>query len=630
MLLRQFVIWTKWKSKIRWRQVWSNFKIFNVEDGMNVWLVLAMGRVLGIVFMFVLGFAISYTCKKLAISQIVPWGITLLFPLIDGLSDGRSFATFISSAQEERWLLVSTHLTGRQYFTFLWLDQYLWNHSNRFFASISLVVGVYSLFPIRLWTLVLAWCMALLFGAILSFLSATSLYHRIQTGKVHSSIRMLGRVVVTALCCYFFWYMAQPIYNYIQLAIRVGLSHAVQPWATSLANHLSNDQFLWFLPVALVHLAIHGPSTGAIVDIVTYFLIAMILVIVQLWMLKMSAEPLEKQSLIGTRFLQSMLDIIGSLDRRLRNPVYRWYMAAINSSPVLSLYVTSNIYSWIWVVIVFYIGSFHLLYNQFSYSTTFLIEQTILLFITSFVLQDSQKYLQRILAFDADARQTQYYILHGKEPDDIYDLKKHWLLLFVLPRYLLSILICTVFTDFSLTDKIMLFLTTSFLFLIQVEFLLLPTLLAPHFERSGIAGTIQFPDQQILSRAVRHVLNTPLSLSLLLLMTAWRDHKSVSTWFVESLMIVVGILVYYGLRSMSRKRWSEFSVEEIVLSREARVALKFWGQQTNFIFGVAGFALLALLSIAVRQYVLGVAAFFLFRVAMNVFVLNTYQRSASL
>ena len=104
MLMKKFIIWTKWKTKVRWRQLWGNLRLFNVSLERRAWVFLLLGRMIGIVAMFILGGAISYACWHFHVPREGAWSVVLLFPLIDGYSDGRGFKGFMSSANEERWL----------------------------------------------------------------------------------------------------------------------------------------------------------------------------------------------------------------------------------------------------------------------------------------------------------------------------------------------------------------------------------------------------------------------------------------------------------------------------------------------------------------------------------------------
>ncbi|WP_427392303.1 hypothetical protein ACPVTF_14980 [Geobacillus icigianus] len=111
--------WMFWKAKIRWKQIWGNYKLFNLPNPYIASIFSFVPRILGVLITLILGFVIGYTYSHfLQFDAYYLWIIIFLLFLFDGVSDGLKTGKWISNTKEEDWLLTSCSLGNIEYLLF--------------------------------------------------------------------------------------------------------------------------------------------------------------------------------------------------------------------------------------------------------------------------------------------------------------------------------------------------------------------------------------------------------------------------------------------------------------------------------------------------------------------------------
>lgn len=622
--VRQFIVWSRWKSRIRWRQLWGNVKIFNIGNGRNFWYVLVFGRGFGIVFMFMLGFGIAFICSKIGLSQDFAWAAVFVMPLIDGIADGTKVGGALSAAGEEKWLLGVTNISKTKYLLFLWMDRFIWNTGNRILASISIVFGVDVLYRLNLIHVFAAYSLSFLAGVLLSLLMTMAWYIRANSEVTNFPLQVFVRLLASGLLCFIAVEAGLYISRHLLLLARMGYFKFAMHVAIQIPKHIMLTKLVWLLPVALADLLVHGLFPLGLFVVPLYFMIFIAAAIVLI-----RAASKVDQSPYDHSPNSSVRKILHVLSARVSFPIGRhiprgYFVAMVRSASAKSYFV-SLASSFLWPLTILCVIVSLALPTMLSVQIVPMVLLSCLLFLCTLTVRSAFRLLGSRLSFDAEGGMTQYLLLHGMDAKRLYDMKMTAFRLLSWPVLISMTLIYLLPLQLSTGLKTDFFLVAALYFWLQSEFVLLPSLLTPHFERATWATA--FFDQRVLGQAVRRMVNLPLSISITLVVYDIGMRSPLNSHVMLLVVVASGIPIYFMLRMLKRMRLASFSEEEIFLSREVIMGSGFWKGQ----MGVVSSAIVVLLAVSVflltRQYVLGLGSFLLLRALISLFILNSYRRS---
>src|SRR5690625_4077100 len=165
--------------------MWSNFKLFNIDNPYIIPIVCMVVTFIVIFFSFFLGFGTAYLFQYFISSNPYHlWQIIFFVSMIEAVDRGLRNGRWISSTDEEKWLLASTPFTTTKYLLFLWVDEEVWENKNTFLSSLASLLGVYIIFQVNIIHLfialillnVLTVCIALIFTLFQYYIIRKSVY----------------------------------------------------------------------------------------------------------------------------------------------------------------------------------------------------------------------------------------------------------------------------------------------------------------------------------------------------------------------------------------------------------------------------------------------------------------------
>ncbi|MFT8872946.1 MAG: hypothetical protein ABF868_11790, partial [Sporolactobacillus sp.] len=308
--------WMFWKSKIRWKQIWGNYQLFNLPNPYIASVLSIIPRLIGILVTFSLGFVVAYGYKRyLNLPSVYLWTSIFILFLTDGISDGLKTGKWISNTTEEDWLLTSCSLGNIEYLLFLWIDESIWNLNNRLLSTLALFFGALIAMPEQINNFLVSIIMLFILNGLITLLFTTFQYYVIR-----KSIYIQGRgflfggsllVIGLPLLIYFTNYLSFILNNYFGQASHFdGLLRTFEFSIINLYN-IFNNRLFPFSSLALI--LTNGPQLAWIISLLGFIAILLLINLFIFHLINNHDHIVTRRSTYVDKFLLSIFNGIVSI-----------------------------------------------------------------------------------------------------------------------------------------------------------------------------------------------------------------------------------------------------------------------------------------------------------------------------
>lgn len=643
-LLHQFKTWMYWKTKIRILQLWSNFKLFNLNNSYIIPILSLIGPIIGVIWAFTLGFGVSYLFDRfISHNPYHLWQIVFFMTIIEAFDRGLQNGRWISSTNEEGWLLACTPFTTTKYLLFLWVDEEIWQNKTQFFSSLALYLGVYIMFPVNIWKLLI----------VLFFLNALCVMLAlfvtlIQYYIIKKSVYLKGRGVIKNI-----------ILPFISTILIYHLIKYLMPWIVSFPENISvqfyKEYFNWlqavisplwefskgiitffnydFYPYSLLSNFLFYGDFKSIIYL-SFYITAFILI--NLLMLKIIGNK-DNEMMVNKNktdnIILELFMIINSIfqviTKQSVQPLHvRYFMSSLlrNFLTRRDIFVILGGSLWIYlgsiISIMFYIP------EEYKVKAAVIIASLIIVLYPILFLWSVYSKLKIKLSFDAEGSLLQVLMGYGASPEYIYSLKTRTLQILVMPVYVLLLLFTLLFLPISVYLGLLLALVSLLVFIITSKFIVLASFVLPHYEFFNKQQIGEYPDQIKALELIRSLMNLLIlpGIPVLLYMTNTIQTK---TFVLFSILWIVigGVLVLILLNNIYKLRLKTFNIEEMSLNRLKVVEDGFWNKRIAILLSTLVIYLITVSLTLIGDFLFAGIFFIIPMVCIKLLLLSSFRKS---
>ncbi|SDB85515.1 hypothetical protein [Shouchella lonarensis] len=641
MLLHQLKTWMYWKAKVRLLHLWSNFKLFQVDNPYIIPLISMIGPLIGIVLMFVFGFGVAYLYHMfISDSSYHLWQFIFLLALWESVTRGLQNGRWISSTDEERWLLACTPFTTIKYLLFLWFDEEVWQNKSKFLSSLAGLMGIYIVFPVNVLYLFIGLIMLNALTMAIAFMVTLIQYYIIRKsvflkgrGIVHNILLPLVSVGIILLLVKLFtpWMMTFPvgIDGHFVTSYLGWLSSITIPLGALFEQLISFVDHPW-LPHSLFAQYLLNGDNMIFVYFPIYVGVLVFLSVLLCVMIARKDHVIEgKTSLLDKCLLNAFVHmdrIIFAKKSIVRHVHVKYMLVSLFQNYLTKRHLFVIFGERLWVYAVLYVGFIYYLPDQWR--AHFILPVVFLIVVTYpiYFLWGVYTKLRIRLAFDSEGSALQMLMAYNGSPQYMYMLKTRVLSLVAFPGYFLVSLLTLILLPVPWYLVIIAMLLSVLVFVIVSRFVLLSSFLVPHYEFFNKQQIGEYPDQRQMMRMIRSFSMLLLSpvLPMLMYITGEID---VSEFVMTSISwILIGLaFMYVLLLKVYRTRTKSFDVEEISIGRARHVDASFWKRKglliavsivvhlATIFFGLSGEFLIAGIVYIVPSIVINVSLITSFR-----------------
>lgn len=593
LLLHQLKTWIYWKTKIRILQLWSNYKLFNFNNPYLMPILSSIGPLIGILLMFVFGFGLSYFFKYfISENPYHLWQVVFFITMIEAFDRGLQNGRWISSTNEEGWLLASTPFTTTKYLLFLWVDEEFWQNKTQFLSSLSFLLGVYVLFPVNFGKLLIAIVILTLLGTIIALITTLIQYYIIK-----KSVYLKGRGMISNI-----------LYPLIASILGFFGIKYFMPWIISFPKVI-NDQFykdyldwlkgifepLWdfskqivslfnydLYPHSLLSNYLLTDNLKAVVYLCLYFVLFLL---ISLLMFKLIERKRNKiiieKSKLDNVFLAFFMKVNTFFQLFNKHSLKVTHVKYFMSSLLQNYLTRRNIFAvfggrlWIYLALTISI----VLYTPVEYKAKIALISALVVVVVypTSILWAVYSKLKIKLSFDAEGPHLQVLMGYGASPEYIYKLKTRVLQILVFPGYVLLLLLSLIILPISWYFVVLLTLVSLIVFWIVSNFVVLPSFVLPHYEFFNKQQIGEYPDQIKALNLIQTTINLLILPGIPLLMYATGVIQPLTFIVVSLLWILIGgSIAFLVMKNVYNLRLNNFTIEEMSLSRLKVIDEGYW------------------------------------------------------
>ena len=623
--------WMFWKAKIRWKQIWGNYKLFNLPNPYIASIFSFVPRILGILITLALGFVIGYAYSHfLQFDPYYLWIIIFLLFLFDGVSDGLKTGKWISNTKEEDWLLTSCSLGNIEYLLFLWIDESIWNLRNRFISTVALFIGVFIAIPENIIHFISSLFLLLIINTLITLLFTTIQYYSIK-----KSIYIQGRgFLLTA----FLLFILMPFLLFLtRIADRIlntvlKHKHLVNFWSISkkylliILKYLDKDLFPF---TSLAKILVQGVSVRALVSLLVFIGILVIANLSILLLIKKRDHIITHRTTIIDKVLIKIYSWLVIIFPIIRNKKHvKLYLETIFKHYFLKKYIVSILGVPFWITAIVCLTFLHNLpHNEFigklSITLSLILPTYISLSIPSYIFNK----LKVRLSFDSEGEFFQYMFVHGAEPRYIYAIKTDTLKVLCLPTYSLQLLLILIFSPVDIYIKFIMMLSSLAVFFLKTKYVILHSFLVPHYEYNNVSQIGNYPDQKLIYKWVTGLILT-CSIPFIPIVAWLRsaiDFREFLLYYI--LWLLLGhIVVRYVLQRTFQQRQKHFSIEETSYSREEKSDLNNFKKNLTVLSIVPVIYIIGVWLIYMKLFILASIILVSSHIFKNLILINSYNK----
>ena len=593
MLLHQLKTWMYWKSKVRILQLWSNYKLYNIPNPYLLPILSMIGPLLGIAWSFILGFGISWLYQHfISDAPYHLWQIIFFITIIEAVDRGIRNGRWISSTNEERWLLSSTAFSTTKYLLFLWIDEEIWQNKTEFLSTLAGLIGVFIIFPVDIINLLMVLIFLNLLGVFIA-LGVTLIQYYI----IRKSVYLKGRGVISNI---FVPYI-------LMIAAFFGTKHFI-PWIVQFptaSGRLFYEEYIewlkaiiepsWgvlqqfifvfnydFYPYSLLANYVMNGNFQSIIFFSLYIL-GLIFICILLFKLISAKDHVAITKKTRTdellqKFFMKMNYLIASIEKGSLNNLHVGYFM----SSILQNYLTKrNIFAVfgakLWVYAAITLGIILYAPEQLIGKFILVIAFYIGVFYPIYFLWVIYSKLKIKLSFESEGTFLQVLMGYGATPQYIYSLKTRVLRILAFPSYFFILLLSLIILPISWYLVVIIALQSVMVFLIVSNFILIPSFVLPHYEFFNKQQIGEYPDQVKMLNLVRSLMVLLITPTLPILMYLTSRIEAEAFMMFTILWVLLGtVITYQLLNRIYHLRLNTFNIEEISISRSKSVDGKFW------------------------------------------------------
>jgi len=612
-----FVIWWRWRSKIRWRYLWEHVGSLYRLGSLSIGQMIVVGRSVGILFMFTIGFALAFLVHQSHLGSGMVWGTVYLILIVDGLSDSTRFGGALRVAQEEAWIVGSIGLTRKLYLVYIWLERYLWNTGSRLLANAAAACGVYLVFPLPLGVAIEFYLCSLLFSGCASFILTMVTFRSATVPATRIAFwRVMLRVGILVLTCALAIVFGRYEIFLVSAVYRLGIMRAEREFFSYFIVYARSHALTWLLPFTLSDMAVQGWQPALTTILIRYFVLA-----VAAASISFGFATRSRTESTGASSRQQQAVVSRPIERigRLVNIPYGYCLRMVRS-PIVRNYYLSTLWHPIWPIAIVTCFGFLALKDFIPAKTTFDAELVAAIMGSTVLLTSAFARLQTVLAFDSEPNGTQFLWVHEMSTSQIYTMKvKVFQLITSIPVVFLIAAFASICGG-SVVTAALLIVTATICAWVFSRHILLSGLLVPHFQSGVWKGSLF--DQRFLSRAIRRLSNAPLSAIAILTTLDFTGNSKINEGVLCVILVGFALLAHRLLQHIEASRMKSFHIGETLSTPTQSPLLWKWGRISALV-GTFLLVVAALLSAFFVHAIAFVAiGFFVVRLLSGVVILQ--------
>ncbi|MDQ0164052.1 hypothetical protein [Aeribacillus alveayuensis] len=643
LLFRQLKTWIYWKAKVRWLQNWGNFKMFNLNNKLIIPFITLGFKIIGILLVFGLGFGGAFLFNKYISSNPYSfWQIVFfLFIFVEGISNGLATGRWISSSKEESWLLASTPIGSIKYILFLWIDESLWMLRNSFFSNIAGIIGALLVFPVKITYLVIAFFIVIIFYFLISLCTTLIQYYIIKKSVYLKGKGLISNLLIPLLLVPIIYLLTKILTPWLLTFPVVSESENILTdyitWIEDgLDILLSSGELVlslvnqWYYPYSLLaELMVNG---SFFIPIIGSFLYILFLLLVALFLLNVISRKDNVTNMDNSKFddkVTKFFILVSKciLNKKLKERHVQYYLISLLKNYLAKRNLFVVLGSSLWPIITFIFTFIYFSPNYLSERFVLAFSILITVYFPFHVVNSIYTKLKMKLSFDNEGSFLQVLIAYGASPEYLYDLKTKVVRVLSLPGYFYVTVVTFIFMPIPIFIKVGLFILSIISYIVITKFVLLHSVLVPHYEFYNLSQIGKYPDQIKMKNSINTLI---ISITLPIIpvtMYLLKDIQESLLIFFSTLWILVGLGIgYFFLSRILKKRFTYFDIEEISINRTYIVNALFWKERLILIiFTIAIYITGAILSIF-REFVVAEILVLIPVIIIQLILISSYNQ----
>lgn len=598
LLLHQLKTWMFWKAKIRILQLWSNFKLFNVSNSYIIPILSLVGPLIGIVWSFTLGFGLSYLFDRyISEDPYHLWQMVFFITIIEAFDRGLQNGRWISSTDEEAWLLASTPFTTTKYVLFLWIDEEVWQNKTQIFSTLALLLGVYITFPIHLGKLFIALLLLNVLGLMIALLTTLIQYYIIKKSVYLKGRGIITNILIPLITSVLAFYGLKYLMPWIRSFPKIENEYFVKEylvWLQAIAGPLWDfskgivsvfDYDLY--PYSLLARYLLKSDFTAIIYIFLYIILFLIMNVIMLRLIEgKTSKVIVKKSKLDDFLLACFMKVNGLFHLFHKDSIrvihVKYFMSSLLQDYLTKRHIFAVFGGRLWIYFAFILSIVLYVPGEYKVKVSLMIAIIIVVIYPTYMLWTIYSKLKIKLAFDAEGVHLQVLMGYGASPEYLYALKTRVLQVLVFPGYMALLFLSLFVLPLKWYFIVSLVIVSFILFVIVSHFIVLASFVLPHYEFFNKQQIGEYPDQLRaldLIRSIIHLLTLP-SIPILMYATGViQANIFILVSFVW--MITGGLITFLLLRKLYNQRILTFHIEEISLDRVKVIDEAFWKKRTS-------------------------------------------------
>jgi hypothetical protein len=646
LLFEQLKTWIYWKAKIRWSQTWGNFKLYNLENKLVIPFTAIGFKIIGILIVFALGFGVAFLFNKfLSSDPYAFWQVAFfVFIFVEGTTNGLATGRWISSTNEENWLLASTPIGTVKYLVFLWIDESLWMLRNSFFSNTAGVIGALLVFPVQLKYLAVAFLFVGGFYLLISLVMTLLHYYIIKKSVYLKGKGFIANLLLPCLAMPIIYvltkYLSPWLITFPVVPSSSNFLMEYVDWFKEGFNVLLNsgDAFFgiidkWYYPYSLLsELMVNGSFLTPVITSTLYilFLVAIVSLLIRVISRKDNVTNVENSPLDD--FITKFFLLISKWghNHKLNEKHVELYLTSLLKHYLAKRSIFATLGSSVWPIITFLFTFLYFVPIELRMKFSLVFALLIAVYFPFIIITSIYNKMKVKLSFDSEGPHMQVLIAYGASPEYLFQLKTKMVQILSLPGFLVSTIATLLFLPIPFWLKGIALLLSLLTYFFVSRFIVLPSFLVPHYEFYNLDQIGKYPDQISMKNNINTLIISVLSPIIPATMYLLNDIGKYSMIAFSTTWITCGAVIgSFFLTRILNNRLSFFNIEEISVGFLNNINKSFWKEKSVIIaFTFTIYVLGAVLSIF-RQFVFAEILVLFPLIIIQVILISSYNQNTN-